>query len=424
MFLGLSASQETHVRVRCAMAQMGITADQKVTVRVSEHTGTASGFDLAIAMAVLGALGKATVSEHVVYVGELSLDGRVRPVRGMLQRLLAASKHGFHRAVVPCSNQREAAAVQSVASRVAPTLESAVTGDMSPALEWPASSDRQPNMTEVLGLKEARRALVIAAAGDHNVLIVGGPGSGKTALARRLTSIMPDMTDEERMEASIVHSNAGLLREGLLVDRPFRAPHHTVSDSGMVGGGKPARPGEVSLAHGGVLFLDELPEFRRSTLEGLTHALKAKRSLGFPSWPLVVGGMNPCPCGHHGSPRTPFCVCTPERIKAWFGRVPANLFDIVVRLPHYLADSSSSEPAESSSDIRERVTEAQHRFQERSKRVDTLLEKPEWIEKEKEINGATVLRVARAIADLDGSDYIKEEHSAEAARLVFIGGQS
>jgi magnesium chelatase family protein len=311
--------RESRVRVRSALYQMGVLLDEyRVVVNLApgDVRKAGSAFDLAIAMATLSALGLLPPEglAGTLLLGELSLTGSLGAVQGLLPQLLFARAAGIARAVVPRANGAEAAAVSGiqvyVADKLSEVLEHMTSG---PELDRAQPAPRRPSpaalvdLSEVRGQHLARRALEIAAAGHHHMLMIGPPGGGKTMLARRLPTIMPPLGEEEALEATAIHSVAGLLpaSEGILRERPFRAPHHTASDAGLVGGGIPPRPGEISLAHHGVLFLDELPEFRRTTLEalrqpiedGLLVVARARSRATFPARPLLVAASNPCPCG-------------------------------------------------------------------------------------------------------------------------------
>ena len=465
--LGDVAVKEGRNRVAAAMQQIGYRfpmADITVNMAPADLRKEGSGYDLPLAIALLAANGNMTSNrlDEFMLVGELSLDGSLQPCKGALPIAIKARKEGFRGLIVPKQNVREAAVVNQLDVYGMESLKDVIDFLAGKRPFEPEKIDTRrefaehqsaagPDFADVRGQEQVRRALEVAAAGGHNIAMIGPPGSGKSMMARRLPSILPPLTLAESLETTQIHSIAGKVGSdvSLIAQRPFRAPHHTISDVALVGGGNNPQPGEISLAHNGVLFCDELTEFNKSTLEVLRQPLedrkitiaRAKYSVEYPCSFMFVASMNPCPCGYYGDP-THRCVCTPGQRQRYMGKISGPLMDridIQVEItPVPFKDISTATPGESSAAIRERVVRARQIQEERFKpyqgihcnaqmteRMIHLFAEPDAqslatlrtaMERYKLSARAytRILKVARTIADLAGSETVQLPHIAEA----------
>lgn len=459
--------KESNERIKSALKESGYDFPRRqvvVNMAPADIKKEGSAYDLPLALSILSADEKISsdlLSQYVI-MGELSLDGSVQPIKGVLPMAIKAREAGFKGFIVPKSNAHEAAVVNNLDVYGVDNIAEVISffnhaSDLEPTIVntreefFKASAHCDFDFSEVKGQDNVKRAIEVACAGGHNLLMIGSPGSGKSMMAKRLPSILPPLTLQESLETTKIHSVCGRLKRGstLMTQRPFRSPHHTISPVALVGGGSNPTPGEISLAHNGVLFLDEFPEFGKSVLEVLRQPLedrhisvsRAKYSIEYPASFMLVASMNPCPCGYYTHP-TKDCACMPGAVQKYLNKISGPLLDrIDLQIEIYPVDfdeMASKNPAESSEKIRERVIKAREiqtsRFKNEkgihynAQMTPKLLKKYASPDEDglKKLRDAIVklnmsaraydriLKVARTIADLDNSEYVKSEHIQEA----------
>ena len=462
-----SAVKESHERIISALQVNGFRFPSRqivVNMAPADIRKEGSAYDLPLAIGILASAGEVSdekLSKFLI-MGELSLDGSLQPIKGALPIAISARAQGYEGFILPKQNAREAAVVNNLNVYGVENIKEVIEffngeRELEPTIVntreefYQNQSDFPYDFADVKGQENVKRALEIAAAGGHNIIMIGAPGSGKSMMAKRLPSILPPLSLSESLETTKIHSVAGKLskNDSLIATRPFRSPHHTISQVAMVGGGSNPQPGEISLAHNGLLFLDELPEFNRSVLEVLRQPLedrhisisRAKYSLDYPASFMLVASMNPCPCGYYNHP-TKACVCNPGQVHRYLNRISGPLldrFDLQIEIvPVPFEKMAEQKQAESSATIRERVIKARKKQEERfanhpgiycNAQMESKLLHQYANPDEKGLNLLRtamtrlnlsaraydrILKVARTIADLEGSENIQSNHLAEA----------